>query len=264
MRRAASPVVALAPVPADAAARAAWERAYLSPAELALLGHRAAEKRRAEFVAGRVAAKAAAALLLGPSWDRGDVAVLRDGGEATGPPRLALSGGSPCQVRASISHADGLAVAAASREAVGVDLVAVEDHGRAFEVEAFAPGELEAWRGWLGAAGGHRDAVAIAFAAKEAALKWTGTGLTVPLQDVAVRPLRRRPGAPPSLAPARRLLQVDARGCRALVAVPQANLRVSLERAQGGTRSILPAQVLRLGRRVVVLLWGPEPRPGQG
>lgn len=260
MNPAACPVVALAPVPAGAAARAAWERAYLSPAERALLGDRAAEKRRAEFVAGRVAAKAAAALLLGSGWDRGDVDVLRDGEEATGPPRLALSGGSPCEVRASISHADGLAVAAASREAVGVDLVAVEDHGPAFEEEAFAPGELEAWREWPGAAGARRDAVAIAFAAKEAALKWTGTGLAVPLRDVAVLPLQRRPGAPQGPA-ARHLLLLDPRGGRALVAVPQASLRVSLQSAQGRTRCVLPAQVLRLGSRVVVLLWGPGPGP---
>jgi 4'-phosphopantetheinyl transferase len=257
-------VVALAPVPAGAASRAAWERAYLWPAEQALLGDRAAEKRRAEFVAGRLAAKSAAALLLGPRWDRGDIAVLREGGESTGPPRLALSGGWPCAVRASISHADGVAVAAASGEAVGVDLVAIEHQGPAFEAEAFAPGELDAWRGWLGAEAARHDAVAIAFGAKEAALKWTGTGLTVPLHDVAVLPLQGEARPLSGGAGWGRVLEVDAGGGGALVTVQQTSLRVSLERKRERTRSILPAQVLLLGKRVVVLLWGPGPPPVHG
>jgi 4'-phosphopantetheinyl transferase len=260
MRPGACPAVALVPVPAGASVRAAWETAYLSRAEASLVGSRAAEKRRADFVAGRLAAKAAAGLLLGRPWGRGDVAVLREGGATTGPPRLALSGASRCELRASISHADGLAVAAASRERVGIDLVAVEPQGSAFEAEAFRPGELDAWRGWLGGFATTNEAIAIAFAAKEAILKWMGTGLTVPLHEVAVRPLGVHPPSRTLLAASTglRILNVTPGGSDAFVRVPQTSLRVSAEAAPRRTRSLLSARLFLLEHRVVFLLWGPD------
>jgi 4'-phosphopantetheinyl transferase EntD len=249
--------VALAVVPEDFSTRAAWERAYLSPAEAALLGAQAVPKRRAEFVAGRLAAKGAAGRLLGRSWDDGDLAVLRQGEATTGPPRLVLSG-APCEVRCSISHADGVAVAAASREDVGIDVVAIEHQDPAFEAEAFAPGELETWRRWLGDAGTREEAVAVAFAAKEATLKWMGTGLTVPLHAVAVLPV----GAGPPAAglsegsAGLRVLRVHPGRDDALVALPETTLRVSIEGRR--PRRILSARILRLDRRIVFLLCGAD------
>ena len=263
MTAAPCPAVALVRVPAPGAVRAAWERAYLSPAEASLVGARATEKRRAEFVAGRLAAKAAAALLLGPPWAPGDIAVLREGNATTGPPRLALSRGSGREVRTSISHADGLALAAASRERVGIDLVAVEDQGAAFAAEAFAPGELDAWRGSLGGSATADEAVAVAFAAKEAALKWMGAGLTVPLHHVAVLPIggsaptREAMAAPMSM----RVRMATPGGGDAFVRLPQIGLRVSVEATSPRSRAVLGARVLRVGRRVALLLWGPEAAP---
>jgi phosphopantetheinyl transferase (holo-ACP synthase) len=252
--------VALAPVPAGAPTRAAWERAYLLPAEASLVGSRAVEKRRAEFVAGRLAAKAAAGLLLGRPWDRAGIAVLREGGATTGAPRLWLSGESACDIRASVSHADGIAVAAASREAVGIDLVAIEHHGPAFEADAFASGELHAWRSWLGDVAGSHETVAIAFAAKEAALKWMGTGLTIPLHQVSVLPVGVRAPAPAFRdgSGGLRVLKVNPGGGDAFVTVPQATLRVSIDETRRRTSSVLSARILELEDRVVFLLWGPD------
>ncbi len=263
MTAAPCPTVALVRVPASEAVRAAWEREYLSPAEASLVGTRATEKRRAEFVAGRLAAKAAAALLLGPPWSPGDVAVLREGNATTGAPRLALSRWPAGELRTSISHADGLALAAASRERVGIDLVAVEDHGSPFAAEAFAPGELDRWRGSLGSSATADEAVAVAFAAKEAALKWMGAGLTVPLHRVVVLPIgvcapaREVLAAPSSM----RVRVVAPAGGDAFVRLPQVGLQVSVETISPRSRVVLGARVLRVGRRVAFLLWGPEAAP---
>lgn len=252
MTAAADPALAMVPVPAAPSAREAWERAHLSPAEAALLGDRAAEKRRAEFVAGRLAAKAAAALLLGPPWTREDVTILRDGAGPTGPPRVALARADRPGIDASISHADRLAVAAASRCAVGVDLVAVEDHGPAFETDAFAAGELEGWRSFLGATGSRLTPVAIGFGAKEAALKWARTGLTVALQEVSVRPswdgVAQGTGS---------VLALDGAGYAGVVRAPELRLHVTVG-GGNGSPTVLAARILHLWSRIVFVLWGPR------
>jgi 4'-phosphopantetheinyl transferase len=84
---------------------------------------------------------------------------------------------------------------------LGLDLVQVEPLGEPFAREAFAEGELAAWQARLGDPGAPSDrTVATAFAAKEAALKWLGCGLRLPLGAVSVAPLagagpwRRRGG----------------------------------------------------------------------
>src|SRR5262249_20882849 len=86
----------------------------------------------------------------------------------------------------SITHAGGRALCAAGPPHLGLDLVLIEPLGEAFAREAFVPGELAAWRRWLRE---DRDAaVAMAFAANEAALKWLGCGLRLPLHHLTVTP----------------------------------------------------------------------------
>jgi 4'-phosphopantetheinyl transferase EntD len=175
------PAVALRRVARDAAA--AFEALPLP--ERALLGARATPKRRAEFAAGRSAARAAVVRLLGRAA-RGCV-VLRESGPGTAPVAVGTAG-SPLPAHVSITHAAGFAVALAGTERLGVDLVKVEPLGREFRDEAFAPGELAAWEAFTGdGAGGDRAACA-AFAAKEVALKWLGTGLGLPLLAVRAAP----------------------------------------------------------------------------
>jgi 4'-phosphopantetheinyl transferase len=156
----------------------------LAPAEAALLSPSALPKRRAEFTAGRAAARAAVAQMTGLAAS--EIVILREAGEHDGRPYAARSDGTRLPIELSITHADGVALAAAADVPLGVDVVAYERLPDAFVDEAFAPGELDAWRG-----GGGRDevtAICTAFAAKEAVLKWLGCGMRVPLRSVVVTP----------------------------------------------------------------------------
>ncbi len=244
-----SPIVAMTPVARDPGRRP------LRPAEAALLGERAVAKRRDEFAAGRLAARAAAGALLGLDAASEALAVVRDAG--SGRPRLALHGRPLAAVGVSISHADGWAAAAACRQPVGLDLVTVEPLGTAFAAEAFAAGELDRWRAWLGDAWGLPMATAAAFAAKEAALKWLGIGLTVPLRSLVVSP--SGPAAADSRASlALILLEADERG--AATALPGWRLSASVD--LGGRREVLDGWLLEIERRLVLVLSGQERAPG--
>jgi phosphopantetheinyl transferase (holo-ACP synthase) len=90
-------------------------------------------------------------------------------------------------VHLSITHSDGVAIATAARAPIGIDLTPVELRPRPFDDEAFLDHELDDWLRLLGASAPERLR-SIAFAAKEAALKWLGTGLRAALHDVRVTP----------------------------------------------------------------------------
>lgn len=152
------------------------------PAELDRLGPDATERRRATFVAGRRAAHRAleAHLLEAHLLEANTRQTLRVDADAQGKPTVSRPG-----VELSITHAGGWALAAASRAPLGVDLVEREPLSDAFAAEAFAAGELAAWSAW------EPDPVlarCLAFAGKEAALKWLGVGMGLPLQKVRVLP----------------------------------------------------------------------------
>jgi 4'-phosphopantetheinyl transferase EntD len=165
--------------------------AELGPSEAALLGPSAVPKRRAELATGRAAARAAVTALYEDAGSDAPpaFAVLRDEGARAGSP-LAVDVATGCalDVAISIAHVDGVAVAAAAWARVGIDLVTLEPLGAAFADEAFCAGEREAWAFALGAAPDDLLASCIAFGAKEAALKWLGTGLRAPLHGVRVTP----------------------------------------------------------------------------
>lgn len=238
------PLLALTRVPRDPG------RAQVHPAEAALLGSRAVPKRRAEFAAGRLAARVA----LGAALDgrASGAAVLREPG--TGRPRGALAGGAECGVAVSITHADGRAAAAVCPEPIGIDLVTIEPLEAPFAAEAFAAGELEAWASWLGLApaGALDQAAAAAFAAKEAALKWLGTGLALPLQA-----LRVTPACPPLPLWGSGAVALVARPGRPTAWLPLGGWRFRVGvRAQGAPPAVLDARLHRLGRQVLLLLWG--------
>ncbi|WP_375771062.1 4'-phosphopantetheinyl transferase superfamily protein [Archangium gephyra] len=167
------------------------EESALSPLEREGLARCRTDKRRREFVAGRLAAHRALALL--EPGARAEVTAREDGPDA-GRPLF-----SPGQGLAlSISHSAELAVAAVARGGpLGVDLEQRVEAGGAFLEEAFAPGELEGYRS---VCEGHLDPATAAWALKEAVLKVWGVGLRAPLQKVAVRPvLLHAAGGPLSL-----------------------------------------------------------------
>lgn len=157
--------------------------AALDERERALLPVRATSKRRDEFAAGRVAAHGALSRLLGAGAE--GTAILPERREGGGRPTPVDAHGAPLPTYVSITHAAGLAAAAAAQRPVGIDLVSLEPLEDAFCDEAFVAGELAAWSVW---AGGPAEVACLAFAAKEAALKWLGTGLELPLHAVRVAP----------------------------------------------------------------------------
>jgi 4'-phosphopantetheinyl transferase len=155
------------------------EDSALSALEREGLARCRTDKRRREFIAGRVAAHRALALLA-PGL-RAEVAVREEGPDA-GRPLLQPGHG----LALSLSHSAGLAVAALARGgALGVDLEQRVEGGEAFLEEAFAPGERE---GYGAVCAPDMDPTTAAWALKEAVLKVWGVGLRAPLQKVAVRP----------------------------------------------------------------------------
>jgi 4'-phosphopantetheinyl transferase len=223
------PIVAFRPVAASRAAPAAGVPA----AERALLAPGATPKRLAEFAAGRAAGRAAVDRLLGA---RGRcAAVLRDSAAGTAQPVAVGKEGAPLPAFLSITHAEGVAAAAAALVPVGIDLVRIEPLTGAFRREAFSPGELAGWERLTGERIGGVAAACAGFAAKEAVVKWLGTGLTVPLLSV-------------------RLAAVDAVRPARLGGLAAMALALVLE---GPVRCELPAWLARLGRYVVVVVARP-------
>lgn len=156
-----------------------WRDVPLSPLEREGLERCRTDKRRGEFVAGRLAARRALATLRPGVTAQ---VTARGEGPDAGRPLLVPEGG----VALSLSHAGGLAVAAvAPGGALGVDLERQVEASPAFLEEAFAPGEHE---GYLALDLGGLDATTAAWTLKEAVLKVWGVGLRAPLQQVALRP----------------------------------------------------------------------------
>ena len=180
--------LARVPVPTSVRVREALARRWLAERELTLLPPRSVEKRRCEFVAGRLAAKAAGARLRGVRPARDAFYTIVADGECAGRPIAVDAARAPIPAaHLSITHSAGVAVAAAAVTPVGVDLTPAEPCARSFDEEAFLDGELDAWQRLLGASPPARTRAA-AFAAKEAALKWLGVGLRAALHDVRVTP----------------------------------------------------------------------------
>lgn len=173
-----------------------WASAWAGDADLqalharerALLSSRTTARRRAEFVAGRLAARAAVTALTGT--DDPDRWVARD---AWGAIHLATLDTPVHDVFVSITHAEGLALAAASTERVGVDLVVLEAPSSGLRDETADADEHQRFAAWLSEAApaeGLRpdSSPLVLFAAKEAALKWLGLGLHAGLRDLVLAP----------------------------------------------------------------------------
>ncbi|WP_434387402.1 4'-phosphopantetheinyl transferase family protein [Melittangium boletus] len=161
---------------ADVGAR---DDASLGPGEREALARCRTDKRRQEFVAGRVAAHRALARLAPGA--RAEVRA-REGTPDEGRPFLWPERG----LALSLTHSGGLAVAALAPGApLGVDLEQPVEAGPAFLEEAFAPGEHERY---AGVCAGRLEPLTAAWALKEAVLKVWGVGLRAPLRQVAVRP----------------------------------------------------------------------------
>jgi phosphopantetheinyl transferase len=138
-----------------------------------------AVKRACDWAAGRLAAKRAARRAA-PELTDNDVNVEQDPG--SGAPILFVRGErSPAKI--SITHRDGVAIAAIGDDVVGVDLETVEERAGTWWHQAFTADENDHLRGQPS----DHLAAAAAWAAKEACLKRAGTGLRASLHDLHVR-----------------------------------------------------------------------------
>lgn len=175
----------------DVAAGPAEAMARLHPREQALAARLQVPKRRHEFMAGRLAARALLARLWGAEAQ--GLAVLVDEGACAGAPLVCNEAGEPAwpALALSLSHGAGWACAcAALRGQVGLDIERIEPRHPAFIEEAFTRAELELWSAVTGHAAEDPVTVTLGWCAKEALLKLAGVGLRAPLEDSAALALR--------------------------------------------------------------------------
>ena len=130
------------------------------------------DKRRREWLAGRVAAKRAVQQRLGAPMSAVEIRAIQCGPTKGRP--FAAVGGEPSSLSLSISHAADVAAAIVTRRPVGLDVEVIEARPH-IEPLAFGPAERAAWADLRGA---DRDArVTMAWCEKEAIAKASGVGL---------------------------------------------------------------------------------------
>jgi phosphopantetheinyl transferase len=142
------------------------------------------DKRKQDWLAGRVAAKCAVERATGLPMSRIEIRVDTVG-PTRGRPYAALRDKDTILGVLSITHAGWIAAATFSSLPVGLDLELVMPRDESFEQLAFLPEERTAWSHLTGAA--RDNAVTRAWCFKEAVSKWRGCGLTVPFDELLLR-----------------------------------------------------------------------------
>lgn len=163
----------------------------LEPVEQALLSQRATSKRRDEFVAGRLAAREAFERLVeaDPRLPMPFAVLSERSGDEQGRPRPVGPDLRPLSLHVSISHCATLALAVASEQPCGLDIVRVEAQPPGFGDEAFDARELASWSVALDLEPDAPEVLAHAFAAKEALVKWVGRGFGLAMHEVTTTPV---------------------------------------------------------------------------
>ncbi len=169
-----------------------YSQDLFAPAERRLAEEFKVEKRAVEWISGRMAAKEAVRLSLKRAmpYDRApahnEIIILPPEGERTGPPQVAVIGGTR-PVYSSLSHSGGVAaaVAAMSTPLIGVDVEFIEPKNSSFLGEVFTPGEVQELSGIISDQVRMVEVV-IRFSIKEAVMKAIGTGFNLDLHQVVV------------------------------------------------------------------------------
>lgn len=142
------------------------------------------DKRKQDWLAGRVAAKLAVERATGLPRSRIEIRV-DTAGATRGRPHAAIRDKETILGVLSIAHAGFIAAATFNSLPVGLDLELVLPRDESFEHLAFCAEERSAWSHLTGDA---RDyAVTRAWCMKEAISKWRGSGLTVPFDELILR-----------------------------------------------------------------------------
>jgi 4'-phosphopantetheinyl transferase len=131
------------------------------------------EKRRRDFLAGRIAAKRAVQKRLGLPFSR--IAILSDD---QGAPRIVIGGEAIPSLFVSITHADDLAAAAVGTHPIGIDIELVEHRDDSFVDLVFTPAERLALDRFDDRA--RVVEITVRWCMKEAISKWLGVGLGEP------------------------------------------------------------------------------------
>jgi 4'-phosphopantetheinyl transferase EntD len=141
-------------------------------------------KRRAERIAGRLAARRALGRL-GIGTSEVSIIAIQEG-DSAGAPRVLGASGGELDVCLSISHGAGSAFAVASVHCeVGFDVERVEPREAAFVEDAFEPFTLSDFARLLGPGAPADLTVTVAWCAKEACMKLARTGMRSPLRSFA-------------------------------------------------------------------------------
>jgi malonyl CoA-acyl carrier protein transacylase len=159
---------------------------YLSPEEQAAFAKLKVDKRRFEWLSGRVAAKRllrevrfhSEGSIVAPSA----IVVMPD---EWGAPKISVVGENSSDIYLSISHAGGLAVAACvidGQQRCGVDVEVVEKRADSFRRDYFSKKE----QAWVANKSNPDLALTELWALKESVLKVLGIGARVDMRDVEV------------------------------------------------------------------------------
>jgi NAD(P)-dependent dehydrogenase (short-subunit alcohol dehydrogenase family)/phosphopantetheinyl transferase (holo-ACP synthase)/acyl carrier protein len=158
----------------------------LTPGEAEEFAEKAVPKRAKEWIAGRVALKRSVMRMLAASgpekYEENGIEIVQDD---QGKPAAVIPGEGERGVgKLSLSHSDGLAVAAASRgdsiEGIGVDIEVVEPRSDAWVEDYFTEEEIRA----AGTGDERWKELTKIWCLKEAALKAVGTGLRFDLREI--------------------------------------------------------------------------------
>lgn len=163
---------------------------WLSPEERSRYDSMRFPKRRMEWLLGRLTAKTLLVRCL-PELAAVHLDQITIGNHAEGAPFVSIVG-EPLPLQLSISHREGLAVAALSanpERSVGIDLEWVEDHPQSFYEDFFTPGELVIL---AGTPDNRKTLVGtLIWSAKEAVLKAMGKGLRLDTRSVDITGVAR-------------------------------------------------------------------------
>jgi phosphopantetheinyl transferase len=150
----------------------------LTASEREVFDRLAVDKRRREWLAGRIAAKRAVQKELGLPFQRIEIRV-----EESGKPVVFIRG-EASELFLSISHSEGVAAAIVSRAPIGFDLEKIETRDRSFEDLVLTDADR---RRLDGLSGSSRDEwLTILWCEKEAYAKLAGEGLRIPFAELVV------------------------------------------------------------------------------
>ncbi len=166
-----------------------WESRHrmiesFTPEEQATFHGFKVDKRRQDWLAGRIAAKWAVERATGLPMTRIEIRVDTVG-PTRGRPYAAVRGKDTVLGVLSITHSGWVGAACFSSLPIGLDLELIIPRDESFEQLAFTSEERSAWSHLYGQA---RDtAVTRAWCMKEAISKWRGCGLTAPFDELLLR-----------------------------------------------------------------------------